>query len=95
MHIKPRLLNVRATQKTPAVVLSVSLLTLSSLFACAAQAAYPERPVKIVLGFSAGGPTDGPARKIASLMSTSLKTPVVVENKAGAGGKIAAVYVGV
>ena len=93
MHIKPRLLNVRATQKTPAVVLSVSLLTLSSLFACAAQAAYPEKPVKIVLGFSAGGPTDGPARKIASLMSTSLKTPVVVENKPGAGGKIAAEYV--
>jgi len=65
----------------------------STLFCGNAGAApYPERPVKIVLGFTAGGPTDVPARKIAVLLGASLKTPVIVENRPGAGGKIAAEY---
>ncbi len=93
MHIKTSRLNVIAAPKTVAKWLPAGVLAFSALFTGGVQAAYPEKPVKIVLGFSAGGPTDGPARKIATLMSASLNTPVVVENKAGAGGKIAAEYV--
>ena len=54
-----------------------------------AQSAYPNRSIRLVVGFPAGGPTDGPARIIADKLRTSLGQPVVVENKPGAGGAIA------
>ncbi len=50
---------------------------------------YPNRPVKLVVGFLAGGPTDIPARFIADRLSTQLGQKVYVENKPGAGGMIA------
>lgn len=58
-----------------------------------AQSSYPDRPLRLVVGFPAGGPTDGPARVIAEKLRTSLGQPVVVENKPGAGGKIAMDYI--
>lgn len=54
-----------------------------------AQNAYPTRPIRLLVGFPAGGPTDGPARIIAEKLRGSLGQPVVVENKPGAGGMIA------
>jgi len=51
---------------------------------------YPSRPIRIVLGFTAGGPTDIPARFLADRLSTALGRPVVVENKPGAGAMLAA-----
>jgi tripartite-type tricarboxylate transporter receptor subunit TctC len=51
---------------------------------------YPERPIKIVVPFSAGGPTDVAARLIAQSLSSKLAQNVVVENVAGAGGRIGA-----
>ncbi|GAA4340197.1 tripartite tricarboxylate transporter substrate binding protein [Pigmentiphaga soli] len=53
-------------------------------------ASYPSRPIRIVIGFAAGGGTDVVLRAIASKMSGILKTPVVVDNKPGANGNLAA-----
>lgn len=49
---------------------------------------YPSRPVRWVMPFPAGGPTDAIARKLAELASPKLGQPIVVENKPGASGSI-------
>ncbi|RYE61991.1 MAG: ABC transporter substrate-binding protein, partial [Oxalobacteraceae bacterium] len=49
---------------------------------------YPDRAVKVVVPFAAGGPTDVVARVIAEGLSAELKQPFVVENRVGAGGAI-------
>jgi tripartite-type tricarboxylate transporter receptor subunit TctC len=54
-----------------------------------AEASYPDRPIRLIVGFSAGGPTDVPARFVADRLGGLLGQPVVVENKPGAGGQIA------
>ncbi|MBV8747364.1 MAG: tripartite tricarboxylate transporter substrate binding protein [Xanthobacteraceae bacterium] len=50
---------------------------------------YPTRPIRLVVGFGAGGPTDIPARFIADRLASLLGQNVVVENKPGAGGMLA------
>jgi tripartite-type tricarboxylate transporter receptor subunit TctC len=64
---------------------------LLALAFCAAAHAqpFPNKPVRLVVGFSAGGPTDVIARIIAQDMTASLGQPVLVENKAGAASMIA------
>ena len=57
------------------------------------QAQYPERAIRFVVAFPAGGFTDSLARLFADRMSTILGKPVVVENRAGASGKIGEDYV--
>ena len=55
--------------------------------------AYPNRPITIVVGFSPGGESDRVARLLADKLHASLREPVIVQNRAGAGGTIAAQYV--
>jgi tripartite-type tricarboxylate transporter receptor subunit TctC len=60
------------------------------LFAPAfAQENYPDRPIRLVVGFGAGGPTDIPARFIADKLGTAIGQRVIVENKPAAAGMMA------
>jgi tripartite-type tricarboxylate transporter receptor subunit TctC len=54
-----------------------------------AQAAFPSKPIKLIVGFTPGGAVDLVARTVAQAMSTSLGQPIVIENKPGAGTNIA------
>src|SRR5262245_13635479 len=50
--------------------------------------AYPTRPVRIIVGFAAGGPSDTVARLIGQWLSERLGQPLVVDNRSGANGNI-------
>lgn len=66
-----------------------AILGLGALLVSAAShAAFPDRPINMVVPFSAGGPTDNVARSLAEAMRPSLGQTVVIENKGGAGGTI-------
>jgi tripartite-type tricarboxylate transporter receptor subunit TctC len=71
-----------------------TFLALGAALAClaplAASAQYPERPVKLVVPFPAGGGTDAAARIIANAMSEQMGQQMVVENRGGAAGAIGA-----
>jgi tripartite-type tricarboxylate transporter receptor subunit TctC len=66
-----------------AVALAASSMPLS------ASAEYPERPVKILVPYQAGGATDFVARLVAQKLTEEFNQPVIVENRPGAGGMIA------
>ncbi len=51
---------------------------------------YPVRPIRILVGFPPGASTDAIARYLADMLSRALNNPVIVENRAGAGGNVAA-----
>ena len=71
----------------------VAISVLSVLCSFANAQTWPNKPVRIVLQFPPGGSTDVVARILAQSMTTALGQPVVVENKPGADGAIAAEYV--
>jgi tripartite-type tricarboxylate transporter receptor subunit TctC len=72
-------------------VAAALLVAASSVIATSAQAQdWPTRPIRIVVGFGAGGGTDIAARIVAEPLSKALGQPVVVENRVGAGGTTAA-----
>ena len=75
--------------KKPKIALLGLGLLLAGL-ATAQAAGYPSRPIKLLVGASAGGTTDTMARAIAQPLSKSLGQPVLVENRPGAGGNLAA-----
>ena len=73
-------------------VLRFVILLLGSLALTPTLAAekFPSRPIKFVVGFSAGGPTDTAARIMCEWLTPYLGQPCVVENRVGSGGMIAA-----
>jgi tripartite-type tricarboxylate transporter receptor subunit TctC len=68
------------------LLLASLLISASSL--CAAQGAWPSKPITMIVPFPPGGLADLVARPVAEAMSRDLGQPVVIENKAGAGGGI-------
>ena len=72
----------------PARALLMLGLGLGLLASTAVQAAYPERPIRIVVTFAAGGASDIVARTISEPLSKLMGQPVIVDNKPGAGGTL-------
>src|SRR5690606_29962842 len=74
--------------KPALLVLAAGTITITN--AMAQEAAYPQRPISLIVSAAPGGTTDLAARMIADPLSKELGQPVVVENKPGASGGIAA-----
>ena len=66
--------------------LAALLITVSA----AAFAAYPEKPIRVVIGFPAGGPLDQHARLLTERLQAVLGQPIIIDYKAGAGGTVGA-----
>jgi len=77
------------TKLTRRALLGALVLSTGFGLSATAQAKYPDKPIKIIVGFAAGGPTDIVARLIANRLDKVLGQPVIVENKPGGGSNIA------
>jgi tripartite-type tricarboxylate transporter receptor subunit TctC len=71
-----------------AKVALVSLIMMLGMAVAQAQNDYPNRPIKLIVGYAAGGPTDVIARIVAQELTPMLGQSVLVENRAGANGNI-------
>lgn len=71
----------------------IAALLLAEIGVVAQAQSFPQRPLKLVVGFAPGGPADALARIAADALATGLQQPVIVENRAGAGGTLAAAAV--
>ena len=68
--------------------LATSVAALPVVSNIARAQTYPWRPVRIIVGFAAGGPADTVARRIGQWLSERLGQPIVVDNRSGANGNI-------
>ena len=79
----------KPTQYIRTFLFGASLLLAFGL----AQAAYPDKPIKIIIGFPAGGPLDAHIRLLIEKLQSSLGQPIIVDYKVGAGGAVGAQFV--
>ena len=81
---------MRTPTRRGLIVTGASALAAPALFTSSsrAQGAFPNKPIRIVVPYPAGGQTDGIARVYGEYLGRKLGTSVVVENKGGAGGTI-------
>jgi len=83
-HAMPTQLRRRQLVQLAGAAVAMPALTVH------AQAAFPSRPIRLAIAFTAGGPTDITMRSLADNASKILGQPVIVENKPGAGGSLPA-----
>jgi tripartite-type tricarboxylate transporter receptor subunit TctC len=76
-----------------AVVAATFLLTAIMAFPVAAQDTFPNRPIRIIVGFAAGGGNDIFARLVGQKLQETIGQTVIIENKPGAGGRLSAEFV--
>jgi len=76
-----------------AVVLLAAIVTDAAAAQDNPAANFPNRPIRLIVGFAAGGGNDLFARLVGQKLSENIGQPVVIENKPGAGGRIAVEYV--
>ena len=69
-------------------LLLAAALAAALPFAATAEEAWPSKPIRIVVPYPAGGSTDQLARAIQAPLAETLGQPIVIENKAGAGGTV-------
>lgn len=74
-------------------IVAAVLLAFVGLMSGTVKAAFPDKPIRIVIGFPAGGPLDQHIRLLSTRLTASLGQPVVIDYKAGAGGTIGAQFV--
>src|SRR5258708_335713 len=84
----PKSLRLRASVRIDRIALAGVLAIIGS---AAAAADYSEKPVRLLVGFSAGGSADISARAIAKKLGETLATTMVIDNRGGAGGRTRAV----
>ena len=70
------------------LIKSIIAAVLATAITGAHAQAWPSKPIKVIVPYAAGGPTDVIARKLGVLLSSRLGQPIVIENKGGAGGVI-------
>src|SRR5215813_1043532 len=73
-----------------ALICCLALAVLAAAVGVVSAADYPSRPIRLVVPYAAGGPTDVLGRLVADYLGRDLKQTVFVENKAGAQGAIGA-----
>ncbi len=78
----------KASIVTLAVLAAAPIISSATIPSASAQD-YPSRPIRMLVGFTAGGPTDIPARFLAERLTSALGQPVIVENRPGAGSMLA------
>jgi tripartite-type tricarboxylate transporter receptor subunit TctC len=81
------------TPSRRALLATFAAAPFATLPSCRAFAAYPDRPIRLIVPFAAGGNADLVGRLLAETMAPTLGQSMVVENRAGAGGSVGAAVV--